>query len=51
MLSLKRLYMSSLKQLLEVKNTTSNELTLAESGLSDLKSKVHEKQIIYSCRS
>ena len=38
MLSVKRLYMSSLKQLLGVRNTTSNELALAESGLSDLKS-------------
>ena len=38
MLSVKRLYMSSLKQLLGVRNTTSNELALAESGLSYLKS-------------
>ena len=43
MLSVKRLYMSSLKQLLGVRNTTSNELALAESGLSDLESMVHEK--------
>ena len=41
MLSAKRLYKSSLKQLLGVRNTTSNELVLAESGLSDLKSIVH----------
>ena len=37
MLSLKSLYMCSLKQLLGVRNTTSNALELAESGLSDLK--------------
>ena len=47
MLSVKRLYKSSLKQLLGVGKSTSNELVLAESGLSDLKSMVHQKQYLF----
>ena len=37
-------YMSTLKQLLGVRQATCNELVLAETGLSDIKSQIQDKQ-------